>query len=222
MAERRRSAPNPEWVQMYRQGIPARKIAALAGVAGSSVRYHLALAKRQDPGLAEAHQELLPHAPHTTAAGHANVEVILTFFRTTGRLPSVGGSTVRERSLAAWLHHRRLDAKNNTLSPAYAEQLNTIPGWADIPSKKDRDEARWAARFAELVTYRAEGNDWPRHNKTSDPRERRLGLWLHGQRITAHASKLDPRKATMLDTTLPGWRVGRKHSGGKRNAPGAL
>ncbi|KQQ98671.1 hypothetical protein ASF72_00510 [Arthrobacter sp. Leaf141] len=171
MTERRREAPNPEWVQMYRQGIPARKIATLARVAGSSVRYHLALAKRQDPGLAEANQQLLPRTPRTTTAGRTNLQEILTFFHSTGRLPSAGGTTARER-----------------------------------------DETRWATRFAALVAYRAEGNDWPRHNKTTDPYERQLGLWLHGQRITARASKLEPRKAAMLDTTLPGWRAGRKHS----------
>ncbi|WP_432246266.1 helicase associated domain-containing protein (plasmid) [Arthrobacter sp. G.S.26] len=211
MTERRRAAPNPEWVQMYRQGVPVRRIAALARVAGSSVRYHLALAKRQDPGLAEAHQQLLPRAPRTTTAGRTNLAEILSLFHSTGRLPSAVGTTVRERSLASWLHDRRQEANSNSLSPAYADQLATIPGWAEVPSKKERDETRWATRFAELVSYRAEGNDWPRHNKTTDPYERQLGLWLHGQRITARASKLEPRKAAMLDTTLPGWRAGRKH-----------
>jgi hypothetical protein len=44
MMEARRAAPHPEWVQMYRQGIPAPKIAAAAGVAKSTVRYHLHIA----------------------------------------------------------------------------------------------------------------------------------------------------------------------------------
>lgn len=46
-----RRAPDPEFVQMYRQGIPAPKIAAATGLAASTVRYHLHLAAREEPGL---------------------------------------------------------------------------------------------------------------------------------------------------------------------------
>lgn len=47
----RRPAPDSEWVLMYRQGIPARKIAAVAGAAETTVRYHIAIAAKQDPSL---------------------------------------------------------------------------------------------------------------------------------------------------------------------------
>lgn len=218
MSEQRRSVPNTEWVLMYRKGIPARKIALLADAPGSTVRYHLALAREQDPTLATTHQQFLPRRPKTTTAGRTNLNEILTQFKTTGRLPSSTGTTSRERNLDAWLQRRRQEANNNTLSPAYAAALNTIPGWNELPPKKDRDETRWKDRLAETIAYRAEGNDWPRHNKTNDPHERQLGIWLHSQRINAHASKLDPQKEKTLDTKLPGWRVGRKRSGGRRRA----
>lgn len=216
MSEQRRSVPNPEWVLMYQKGIPARKIALIAGAPGSTVRYHLALAREQDPTLAVTHEQLLPRRPKTTASGRANLNEILAEFATTGQLPSHAGETSHERNLAAWLQRRRLEANNDTLSPTYATALNTLPGWNDLPSKKDRDEARWKTRLAEVIAYRGEGNDWPRHNKTNDPDERQLGVWLHIQRINAHASKLDPQKARTLDAELPGWRAGRKRSGGRR------
>ena len=44
MKQIKRPAPNPEWVQMYRLGIPTPKISAGAGVAETTVRYHLAIA----------------------------------------------------------------------------------------------------------------------------------------------------------------------------------
>lgn len=50
-----RSAPFPEWVQMYRQGIPAKKIAGLVHAPYSTVRYHLARAAEKEPTLRTTH-----------------------------------------------------------------------------------------------------------------------------------------------------------------------
>lgn len=38
-----RTAPDPEWVEMYVSGMPASRIAADAGAAEVSVRRHLAV-----------------------------------------------------------------------------------------------------------------------------------------------------------------------------------
>jgi hypothetical protein len=38
MTQIKRPTPNPEWVQMYRRGIPTAKIAETAGVAETTVR----------------------------------------------------------------------------------------------------------------------------------------------------------------------------------------
>ncbi|MGM9474215.1 hypothetical protein ACS5PJ_19680 [Pseudarthrobacter sp. YS3] len=56
MTTAKRRAPDPEWVLMYRQGIPSPKIAAGAGAAASTVRYHLHLAIQVDPGLRDEHK----------------------------------------------------------------------------------------------------------------------------------------------------------------------
>jgi hypothetical protein len=37
-----------------------------------------------------------------------------------------------------------------------------VPGW-DTNARAAADAARWHDRLAELVRFRAEGNDWPRH-----------------------------------------------------------
>lgn len=74
MSQTGRSAPDPEWVQMYRSGIPAPKIAAVVGAAETTVRYHLAIASRQDPGLRAEHRSALSKPPRVTAPGQRNLD----------------------------------------------------------------------------------------------------------------------------------------------------
>ncbi|TNB74208.1 helicase-associated protein [Arthrobacter sp. BB-1] len=211
---RRRPAPDVEWVLMYRKGIPTPKIAALAGVAETTVRYHIAIAAKQDPSLRDTHKVALPAPdPRTTEAGQRNVEDLLAFYEVEGRLPVHGRST-RESALAGWLTRRREQAAAGTLCPAYGEALDTIPGWRDYPSKRDADAARWKRRLNEVADYLAAGNDWPRHNKTDDREERLLGVWLHTQRIDYRAGKLAAAKEVELNTVIPGWRQGRPRGGG--------
>ena len=213
MTQTKRTAPDPEWVQMYRQGIPTPKIAAVAGVAETTVRYHLAIAAKQDPRIRAEHQAALPAAlPHLTAAGRRNLEDIIAFYETEGRLP-IFSRSAREKALAVWRHRRRKEAAQGTLSPAYADALDVIPDWRKPSAKQADDEARWTQRLTEVAEYRAAGNDWPRHNKTNDPLERMLGVWLHVQRINDRAGKLHPAKKDRLGEVIPGWRQGRARRG---------
>jgi hypothetical protein len=213
MTQMKRTAPDPEWVLMYRQGIPTPKIAAVTGVAETTVRYHLAIAAKLDPRIRAEHQVALPAAlPRLTAAGRRNLEDIIAFYKTEGRLPIFSRSAC-EKALAVWLHRRRKEAAQGTLSPAYADALDVIPDWRKPSAKKADDEARWTQRLNEVAEYRAAGNGWPRHNKTNDPLERMLGVWLHVQRINDRAGRLDPAKRTQLDAVIPGWRQGRARRG---------
>lgn len=56
VTKKQRPAPDPELVQMYWQGIPSPKIAAITGIAEGTVRYHLGVAFEADPGLRDAHK----------------------------------------------------------------------------------------------------------------------------------------------------------------------
>ena len=94
------------------------------------------------------------------------------------------------------------------LSPAYTNALDMIPGRREVP-----DEARWKQRLAEVPAYLAAGNEWPRHNKTDDQEERVLVVWLHSQRISYRAGKLNPAKENQLNDIVPGWRQGRPRRG---------
>ncbi|MFD0046805.1 helicase associated domain-containing protein [Pseudarthrobacter scleromae] len=213
MTQARRTAPDPEWVLMYRRGISTPKIAATAGVAETTVRYHLAIAARQEPAIRAEHQQALPKSPQRlTDAGRRNLDDIIAFYQAEGRLPTK--RSAREKALTAWLHRRRQEAAQGTLSPTYAEALKAIPGWSNPSTKKTDDEARWKQRLAQVSAYRAAGNEWPRHNKTQDQSERVLGVWLHVQRMNDRAAKLDAAKREQLDDVIPGWR-----QGGPRRSP---
>ncbi|MBE4719545.1 helicase associated domain-containing protein [Pseudarthrobacter sp. AB1] len=218
MTIKHRAAPDPEWVLMYRQGITSPRIAATVGAAESTVRYHLTLATKADPGLRGAHKSAAGKTTRRTAAGAQNLADVVAFHQVEGRQPTTGGRTARERALGVWLHRRRQEAADGTLSPAYRAALSILPGWDTVPRPADRNNARWDQRLAELVEYRAAGNDWPLHKKAATEQERVLGVWLHGQRIDYRTGKIKPAREEQLNESLPGWREGRKRSGGRRKA----
>jgi hypothetical protein len=205
----KRTAPDLEWVQMYRQGITTPKIAAIAGAAESTVRYHLAIAAKLEPSIRDEHRWAAIVPPRITAAGRRNLEEVLALYRAEGRLPTTSGPTARERRLGVWLHRRRQEAAQAVLSPIYMDALGAVPGWDTPSSKKADEEVRWKQRLAEVSDYSARGNDWPRHNKTDIKEERVLGVWLHGQRINHRKGALDAAKEAQLDAVVPGWRQGR-------------
>jgi hypothetical protein len=110
-------------------------------------------------------------------------------------------------SLATWLLRRRQDHDQGTLSPAYSDGLQEIPGWEQCTRKTD-DETLWNQRLRELTAYMAARSNWPRHKRT-DTEERVLGMWLHIQRMKYRRGELDKGKGTQLETLLPGCRNGR-------------
>jgi Helicase associated domain len=213
-----RKAPDAEWVLMYRNGIPTSKIASIAGVAASTVRYHLRIAARADPDIQAQHKTARGPVNPATAGGLQNMADTISFYERECRLPSSGGYTARERALASWLLSRARAAARGTLSPVYREGLAVIPGWDRQPNRAEENAARWDRRLAELVQYRQDGNDWPLHQKASSEEERALGAWLHGQRINFRKGTLTKEHEGKLDTQLPGWREGRPHRGGRRKS----
>jgi hypothetical protein len=216
MTKQHRTAPDPEWVQMYRLGIQTAKIAAGAGAAESTVRYHLGLAVKADPSLRNAHKSAAGKVTRRTWAGARNLRDVLAFHEAEGRLPVTSGRTARKRALGVWLHRRRQEAAAGTLSPVHGEALGVIPDWEILSTVQADNVARWDRRLTEVAEYRAAGHDWPRHQKADTEQERVLGVWLHVQRIRSREGKLSADRAERLDAAVPGWREGRTRSGGRR------
>ena len=213
----RRRAPYWEWVQMYRRGIEPAKIADVCGAAQTTVRYHLQIAAKADPGLRGEHTAAAPVKVPSDRTMQ-RMRDLVAFYRTEGRLPAGRAKSSSEQTLAGWLHRRRRKPAAGTLSPTLREGLGVIPGWDRAPSREAEDEARWQRRLREVGAFRKADGELPRHQKTDDPLERSLGVWLHGQRINYNHGKLAPERKRRLDQVLPGWREGRPRGGGRRRA----
>jgi hypothetical protein len=206
----REPAPNPEWVLMYRNGLPGRRIAELADVPVRIVSYHLRLARAADPDLRPAHEESVrARKPQVSARGLEQMKQVIDMVRQTGRYPSRNAASTSEPTLAVWLQRRRKEAWEGTLAPAFKEGLDVLPGWERKP-RRQADEERWLQRLAALKVYRAAGNDWPWHKAVIIGQEHELGVWLHTQRYKQRRGELDAKKAAALDQAARGWRTGRK------------
>jgi hypothetical protein len=203
------TVPNPEWVQMYRDGLSRGLIAELTGTPPATVGYHLRMAKTVDPGLRSAHETAAaPKTTRVTYQGLDPMKELIGFVQETGRYPSQSASDLSERTLAAWFKRRRSEANAGTLAPAYRDGLSVLPGWEGTP-RAILFQTRWQERLAALVAYRAAGNDWPLHEGTTGE-EHELGVWLHRQRFELRRGELNPRKAAALDAAVPGWLTGGK------------
>lgn len=124
-----RRAPYAEWVEMYRRGVTAAKIAEVVRAPATTVRYHLKLARSTEPRLLNEHQAAARPARKVGQAGRANLAAIRALFEAEQRLPSSKAAVPEERALYVWLLRRRKDHDAGTLAPAYREGLRAIPGW---------------------------------------------------------------------------------------------
>jgi hypothetical protein len=210
MDRRLRRAPDAEWVLMYRLGLSRQRIAALVRAEPATVGYHLVIGRRQDPGLEAEHQAAAGAAPdpHPSLTDLARMDELIAWVKAEGRLPRDRSGQRSERSMARWLSGRRREAAEGTLDPAYRDGLAQVPGWLGN-RREAEDEARWHHRLAQLVDFRHEGNDWPRHKDCDSEREHILGVWIHTQRYKRRRGDLDPVKVKLLDAAVPGWQAGR-------------
>lgn len=203
------AAPEPEWVLMYRNGLGRGQIAEQSGAPTRTVGYHLAVARKLQPGLqAEHHEAARRKQRRVTRKSLERMAELVALVQGSGRYPSTKSIAVDERALAAWLNRRRKEARAGTLLPALRDGLNVLPGWLDV-TRAANDEARWQERLAGLVAYRRSGQDWPRHKATIEGLEHELGVWLHTQRYKARRGDLAPAKIGALDARAPGWQEGR-------------
>ena len=110
--------------------------------------------------------------------------------------------------MARWFTDGRREAAQGTLDAAYGEGLARVPGW-DWNPRTAAAEAKLHRRLAQLIDFRAEGIDWPRHKKCDFEREHTLGVWIHTQRQKHRRGELEAAKVKLLDTAVPGWQAGR-------------
>ncbi|MCB5290862.1 hypothetical protein BJQ90_00279 [Arthrobacter sp. SO3] len=193
---------------MYRLGLSRQRIADLVCAEPATVGYHLVIARRQDPGLEAAHHAAVATKACPSPTVLARMEEMIAWIMAEGRLPRDRSEDKGERSMARWLSERRREAAEGTLDPVYRDGLERVPGWEEN-HRAAADETRWRDRLAQLVDFRAEGNDWPRHHDFDSEREHTLGVWIHTPRYKHRRGDLDPEKVRLLDAAVPGWQTGR-------------
>ena len=210
MDRRLRRAPDAEWVLMYRLGLSRKRIADLVRVHPAAVGYHLVIARRQDPGLEAEHQAAAgaePAGPSPTDL--ARMEEVIAWVSAEGRLPRwpfrATGANGR------WRGGCPSAGAKQPKAPLTRPTATVLPGCRGGPRTTGQlaDEASWHDRLAELVDFRQEGNDWPRHHDYDSEREHTLGVWIHAQRYKRRRGELDPVKVKLLDDAVPGWQTGR-------------
>lgn len=208
MGKQLRRAPYAEWVLMYRLGLSRKRIAALVGAEPSTVGYHLVIARRGDPDLEAAHLAAAGSGHAPSSAALARMGEVIAWVVSEGRFPRDSSKEKCERSMSRWLSDRRHAGARGSLHVAYGKGLDQIPGW-DTSPRAAAEKAKWHQRLADLVEFRAEGNDWPRHKEYDSEREHILGLWLHSQRQKRRRGDLGTKLLELLDTAVPGWQAGR-------------
>ena len=112
---------------MYRQGLTTTKIAATAGVAKSTVRYHLAIAAQADPSIRDEHRNGTRHTTAPSRAGLRNINDTIALYKAEGRLPSSNSPSARERALATWLVRRRRTTTRAPSPPSTATACRKFP-----------------------------------------------------------------------------------------------
>jgi len=203
-----RRAPDAEWVLMYRLGLSRKRIADLVGAEPATVGYHLAIARRRDPELEATHLAAAETGAGPSPGGLARMEEIITWVATERRFPTERSENKGERSMARWLSDRRREAAQGIVHPTYVGGLARVPGW-DWNPRTAADEDKWHERLAQLIDFREEGNDWPRHKMCDSEREHTLGVWVHAQRQKQRRGELEAEKVKRLDAAVPGWQTGR-------------
>jgi hypothetical protein len=131
------------------------------------------------------------------------MEEVLAWALAEGRLPDGRSGDRGERFMAHWLSARRRETAEGALDPPYRDGLDKLTGWPEN-RRKAEDEARWHERLAELVDFRLEGNDWPRHHAYDSDREHSLGVQVHPHRYKCLRGELDPLKVRVLNDAAPG------------------
>ncbi|MDQ0076785.1 helicase associated domain-containing protein [Arthrobacter oryzae] len=195
---------------MYRKGLPSTDIARLVGVPHSTLRYHLLVAKSMNPELADEHRANVRR--RVSPRSLRLMEALIARIKDTGRYPSSKDPDHKGRSLFVWLNRRRMEDAAGTLHVEIREGLDAaLPGWRGT-RRVVADEALWQKNLAELATYRAGGNDWPRRRNAGNEEERKLGAWLSKQRRHRIRETLDSARSKALDEKVPGWTQRRKRS----------
>ena len=199
---------HPEWLLMYRKGLPFGLIATLCKAPRSTVHAYLRRQSQLHRELAEEHERNRPSegiqyrgVPQSWVE---HVETLKAFIDVHGRMPRNGGRPDGETALASWLSAQRRKHLDGGLRPEALELLKAIPDW-EVSARALEDRQRWHQRLAELRLFLDSEGRWPRYRGYRSEDERVLGVWLHGQKQKLTNRLLTEEEVRALTDAAPGW-----------------
>ncbi len=199
---------HPEWLLMYRNGLPFGLIAKLFKAPRSTVHAYLQRQPELHPELAAEHERNRPsdHMQYRSVSQTwlEHVEALKAFIDEHWRIPRNGGPVDRESSLASWLSVQRRKNLDGGLRPEALELLKDIPDW-ELSARTLKDRQRWNQRLTELQLFLDSVGRWPRYGGYKTEHERILGVWLHGQKQKLTNRLLTHEEIRSLTEAAPGW-----------------
>ena len=110
------------------------------------------------------------------------------------------------KSLGNWVHNKRKAFKTGELSKEYVKKLNEIGFVWELRKKKEH--VPWAARYNELVAYKAEHGDCNVPQRYE--RNRCLANWVSAQRTAFRNGGLSEERVEKLDEIGFEWKPRKK------------
>jgi hypothetical protein len=209
---------HPEWDQLYAAGVPATRIAELAGAKVPTVKRHLERRRAQDPELAAKHHAA-PRKPGRQ--WHRRLLELRDFIATHGRYPAIHGREAGEASLYGWLCAQRHALVTQTLGWERARELGELLGdWVTTDLEREQD-TQWRQRLDDVAVFVAGQGRLPRHRPFTTKAESSLSIWLQTQNNHALHKRLAQWRLTALEEEVPGWRKPRSRQQGQETSTSA-
>lgn len=198
--------PHPEWDQLYAAGVPATRIAELAGAKVPTVKRHLERRRALDPELAAKHHAA-PRKPGRQ--WRRRLLELRDFIATHARYPTIHGREAGEASLYRWLCAQRHALVTQTLGWERARELGELLGdWVTTDLEREQD-TQWRQRLADVAGFVAGQGRLPRHRPVTTKAESSLSIWLQTQNNHALHMRLAQWRLEALEEAVPGWRKPR-------------
>lgn len=116
-----------------------------------------------------------------------------------GRMPTMNAADEDGRRLGNWLHTQRRRHRSGRLDPERGVWLDlNLPGWDDPAADA------WYANAESCALHVTDSGRFPAGG-ADDAAERRLAIWLRGQRVIARRGRMADERGRWLDEAIPGW-----------------
>lgn len=207
-----RKHSHPEWITLALNGVAPEQIAPRVYYTAQEVRAYIGSFRRRHPEV-WARRLFLHDQPQPRPANFVDkdrfwrrqLHEVMAFQLRHGRRPVHASDDGHEMRLGQWITAQRSDEKVGKL-PGHRRRWmdENVAEWR-IPDRDVAGAQRWRERLDQVRDHRAKTGQWPRVRRGHEA-EKKLRVWLQGQRNQARKGRLSQKRTATLDEQLPGWR----------------